>query len=181
MTGYATIGVTWKHGVTYAEDQITIQVRTLEQRRLVEVDEGRSTTTTTAPTATSSEEESARERPGTDALVIGDVDQVQMRATTADGIVPPDLKLALIDPGTGKMTKQAPAIDTAKLPSAKGDAGDGRAAGLGQTARSRATGTQDTVTLSAMTRAPKPTIYSRAQWGANEKMREQTRAGATAP
>ena len=35
-------------------------------------------------------------------------------------------------------------------------------------------GVSDDVTLSAMRRSPKPTIYSRAQWGANEKMREQT-------
>ena len=32
-----------------------------------------------------------------------------------------------------------------------------------------------------MVRAPKPYIYSRAQWGANEKMREQSAAARTAP
>ena len=30
VTGYATIGVTWAHGVTYAEDQIKIQIRTFK-------------------------------------------------------------------------------------------------------------------------------------------------------
>ncbi len=85
------------------------------------------------------------------------------------------MKLALIDPGTGKMTKQAPAIDTAKLPSAKNDdAGDGQPQASGTLNVEGDDGTQDTVTLSAMARAPKPYIYSRAQWGANEKMREQT-------
>src|SRR6195952_1134146 len=172
--GYATIGVTWKHGVTYTEDQIKIQVRTLKNgtwskwsRVQYHDDHG--------PDGDSGEEHSARERPGTDALVIGDVDQVQMRTTTTDGTVPPDLKLAIIDPGTGTMTKQAPAIDTAKLPSATSDA----ASGAGQPAASgpmkvQGDGTQDTVTLSAMARAPKPYIYSRGQWGANEKMREQS-------
>ena len=75
-----------------------------------------STTTSTGRTAAPARRRRASERPGTDALVIGDVDRVQMRAETTDGTTPPDLKLAVIDPGTGKMTKQAPAIDTAKLP-----------------------------------------------------------------
>jgi hypothetical protein len=172
VQGYATIGVTWKHGVTYTEDQIKIQVRTLKNgtwskwsRVQYHDDHG--------PDGDSSEEHSARERPGTDALVIGDVDQVQMRTTTTDGTVPPDLKLAIIDPGTGTMTKQAPAIDTAKLPSAENSAtttgtttDDGQPQASGDS--------QDTVSLSAMKTSPKPYIYSRAQWGANEKMREQS-------
>ena len=168
VTGYATIGVTWAHGVTYAEDQIKIEVRTLKHgawsgwsKVQYHDDHG--------PDSASGEEESARERPGTDALVIGDVDEVQMRTTTADGSVPPDLKLALIDPGTGKMTTQAPAIDTAKLASAKNDQPEAS----GQTTL-EGDGVSDDVSLSAMVRAPKPKIYSRAQWGANEKMREQT-------
>ena len=33
---------------------------------------------------------------------------------------------------------------------------------------------QDTVALSAMKTAPRPKIYSRAQWGANERLREQS-------
>ena len=168
VSGYATIGVTWKHGVNYADDQIKIQQRTLKSgtwskwgKVAYHDDHG--------PDGLSSEEESARERPGTDALVIGDVDQVQMRAQTADGIAPPDLKLAIIDPGTGKMTKASPAIDTAKLPPSQG----GEPQADGQTVQGD-DGTQDTVSLSAMKRAPRPYIYSRAQWGANEKMREQS-------
>ncbi len=31
VQGYATIGVTWKHGVQYADDQIAIQVRTKDK------------------------------------------------------------------------------------------------------------------------------------------------------
>ncbi len=97
-----------------------------------------------------------------------------MRAETADGSIPPDLKLAIIDPGTGAMTKQAPAIDTAKLPSAKkADNGGGDPQASGVTTL-EGDGVSDDVTLSAMKRSPKPTIYSRAQWGANERMREQT-------
>jgi hypothetical protein len=102
-----------------------------------------------------------------------------MRAETSDGSVPRDLKLAIIDPGAGRMTKQAPAIDTATLPSAKGDSSpdqtDAQAGAPAGATTLQGDGVDDTVTLSAMTRAPKPYIYSRAQWGANEKMREQTR------
>ena len=128
VEGYATIGVTWKHGVTYSDDQISIEVRTEDKgawSKWTDVDYHDDH----GPDGATSEEESARERPGTDALVIGDVDRVQMRAQTTDGTVPPDLKLAIIDPGTGELTKQAPAIDTAKLPSAKNDAAR-RPAGL---------------------------------------------------
>ncbi|MET0840058.1 MAG: FG-GAP-like repeat-containing protein, partial [Marmoricola sp.] len=89
---------------------------------------------------------------------------------TTDGSIPPEMRLAIIDPGTGSMTKQAPAIDTAKLPSA--DKGDGPQASGTTTLEGE--GVKDTVTLSAMARPAKPYIYSRAQWGANEKMRDQS-------
>ena len=124
------------------------------------------------PDAGSTEENAGRERPGTDALVVGDVDRVQMRAETTDGSTPPDLKLAVIDPGKGAMTKEAAGIDTAKL-----DPPPLRAK-LGAAARRRsgpATGSdvQDTVALSAMKTAPRPKIFTRAQWGANERLRER--------
>ncbi len=173
VEGYATIGVTWKHGVTYGDDEISIEVRTEDKgawSKWMDVDYHDDH----GPDGATSEEESARERPGTDALVIGDVDQVQMRARTTDGSVPPELRLAIIDPGTGGLTKQAPAIDTAKLPSGKkADSGDGGPQASGTTTL-EGDGVEDTVTLSAMNRPAKPYIYSRAQWGANEKMREQS-------
>ena len=111
--GYATVGVTWKHGVNYAEDQIDIQVRTEQERRWSGWTNGRTTTSTDRSRHRGGGVR--RERPGTDALVVGDVDRVQMRADDRDGSTPPDLKLAVIDPGTGTMAKQAPAIDTSKL------------------------------------------------------------------
>ncbi len=127
------------------------------------------------PDGASGEEDSAKERPGTDALVIGDVDYVQMRAETTDGSIPPDMRLAIIDPGTGQMKKEAPAIDTAKLPASQGKPSDDEPQASGVTTL-EGDGTSDDVTLSAaMARPAKPTIYSRAQWGANEKMRDQSR------
>ena len=161
VSGYATVGVTWRQGVNLTEDQVGIQVRTAKAGHWsgwtpvqYHDDHG--------PDGDAGEL-TARARPGTDALVIGDVDQVQMRAENATGQAIPDLQLAVIDPGTGKMVAQHPAIDTATLSSAA-------------TASQPVTtdeGSSDTVSLSAMRRAPKPYIYSRAQWGANEKMREQ--------
>ena len=172
MRGYATVGVTWKHGVDYAENQIGVQVRTEKN--------GRWSGWTTAayhdehgPDAGTAEEESSRERPGTDALVVGSVDRVQMRAETTDGSTPPDLKLAVIDPGTGAMVKAAPALDTSKLTPSTKQGGTDQPQASGDLTVQTDDG-QDTIALSAMKTAAKPTIYSRAQWGANERMREQS-------
>ncbi|RNL63039.1 hypothetical protein EFK50_15100 [Nocardioides marmoriginsengisoli] len=157
VTGYATVGVTWKAGTELAEDDIAVQVRTRK--------DGAWSGWTTAeyhdehgPDAGTAEAALAS-RPGTDAVVVGDVDEVQMRAETKDGKAPADLELAVIDPGAAKVVKEPAAIDTAKLGSGSAAThGDGAAAELD---------------LVAMKTAPKPTIYSRAQWGANEKLRDK--------
>lgn len=165
--GYATVGVTWKAGTDLAEDQIAVQVRTRAGSTW-------SGWTTAAyhddhgPDAGSAE--AAKVRPGTDPVVVGDVDEVQMRAETTTGVAPADLELAVVDPGTGTVTKQPAAIDTATLPSAHAPASGPTQApstGAGDDPA------DDAVSLSAMTVAPKPTIYSRAQWGANESMRDK--------
>ena len=176
VRGYATVGATWKHGTKYADNQIEVSVRTEENgtwSRWTEAayhDEH-------GPDAGSTEENAGRERPGTDALVVGDVDRVQMRAETTDGSTPPDLKLAVIDPGTGAMTKEAPAIDTAKLdpPRAAGEssASGPQALSVPGTGSDAGSDVQDTVALSAMKTAPRPKIFTRSQWGANESLREQ--------
>jgi hypothetical protein len=118
VTGFATIGVTWKHGVTLAEDAVGVQVRTAKNGRW----SGWQTVQYHDDHGPDGDpgELTANSRPGTDALVIGDVDQVQMRAENVSGAPIPDLELAVIDPGTGKMVQEHPAIDTAKLPGPKG-------------------------------------------------------------
>ncbi|HET6165605.1 MAG TPA: FG-GAP-like repeat-containing protein [Marmoricola sp.] len=157
VKGYATVGVTWKSGTNLAEDQISVQVRTRTGSTW-------SGWTTAAyhddhgPDAGTAE--AARVRPGTDPVVVGDVDEVQMRAETTTGVAPADLELAIVDPGTGKLTRQPAAIDTAKLASAQRGAAT--------------TGQKDAAALMAMKVAPKPTIYSRAQWGANEALRDKS-------
>ncbi len=102
-------------------------------------------------------------------MVIGDVDRVQMRARTTTGSLPADLTLAIVDPGTGEQARSAPAIDTAAL--------DGDQPQASGTTTLEGDGVSDTVSLSAMTRPAKPQIYSRAQWGANERMRDQSAPG----
>ncbi|WP_310964415.1 FG-GAP-like repeat-containing protein [Nocardioides terrisoli] len=175
VAGYATVGVTWAPGTEPAEDQIAFQVRTLTgetwsswQQLQYHDDHG--------PDA-SDDADNAHARPGTDALVVGDVDQVQMRVAAAGGRVPAGLQLALINPGRDDLTKEKPAIDTAKLP-----ASDASATGapiedtskLATPAAEQAVSRPgSSVALSAMKVAPKPQIFSRAQWGANEKLREQ--------
>ena len=162
VRGYATVGVTWEHGAEVAEDQLSIEVRTQDSGAWspwspVEYHDDHGATAA---------EQSDRARPGTDALVIGDVDRVQMRARSTTGSLPPDLKLAIIDPGTGDLARHAPAIDTAAL-----DGDQPEASGL---TTLEGDGVSDDVSLSAMTRPAKPQIYSRAQWGANERMRDQS-------
>ena len=162
--GFATVGVTWKHGTTLSEDQISVQVRTRK-----------GTTWSGWTTAAYHDDhgtdpdspEAAKVRPGTDAVVVGDVDAVQVLADTTSGQAPADLELAVIDPGAGDVAKQAPAIDTAKLPSAGG--------ATTEAPKPEATdGAGDVATLSAMTVSPRPVIYSRAQWGANEALRDKS-------
>ena len=177
MSGYATVGVTWKHGTKYADDQIDVTVRT-------EKDGTWSRWTEAAyhdehgPDGGSTEENAGRERPGTDALVVGDVDRVQMRAETTDGTTPPDLKLAVIDPGTGAMTKEAAGIDTAKLdspqPTGTSSARGPQALSVPDTGSDAGSEVQDTVALSAMKTAPRPKIYTRVAVG---RQRATARAG----
>jgi hypothetical protein len=178
--GYATVGVTWKPGTQLPEDAIKVQVRTRSH--------GAWSGWTTA--AYHDEHgpdvgtpEAAKVRPGTDAVVIGDVDEVQMKAETLTGAAPADLELAVIDPGTGTVTKQAPAIDTAHLPagdqaatsSAPVERTTGADASSAQVSSAQlSSGSVDSAALMAMTVSPKPVIYSRAQWGANEKLRDKS-------
>src|SRR3954447_24363350 len=174
--GYGTVGVTWKPGTQLPEDQIKVQVRTLKN--------GTWSGWTTAayhdehgPDAGSAE--ARHVRPGTDAVVVGDVDEVQMKAETVTGQAPSDLELAVIDPGTGKVTKQAPAIDTSELPA--GDQAKTSSAPIEKTpgpasavTDTTGSGGGDTVALAGMTVTAKPVIYSRAQWGANEALRDKS-------
>ncbi|MDT0201896.1 FG-GAP-like repeat-containing protein [Nocardioides sp. AE5] len=162
--GYAAVGVTWSPEVHIAEEDLTVLVRTRSGEEWSEWtpveyhDEH-------APDEGSSEGEG---RPGTEPLLVGEVDEVQARAVVAEGTeLPTDLKLAVIGSGESKgTTLAAPEIDTSDAEYA----GNEESAGGTQLESS-----DGAISLQAATMtAPKPMIYSRAQWGANEKLREQS-------
>jgi len=155
--GYGAIGVTWQHGTSYEEDAIEVQARTLDGT-------GWSDWTSIeyhdehGPDADSPE--AARSRPGTEPLLVGDVDQVQVRVG-ADRAAPADLKLAVIAPGEADGTaRELPAIDT-------GTSTDD------EVAPPTATDGDDALDLQAATYTPRPKIFSRAQWGADERLRDK--------
>ena len=79
---------------------------------------------------------------GSDPLVVGNVDAVQAKATSTGNSRPADLMLSVIDPGEPALLGRTGA----------------RLGGPAYPARSEA-------------RTPRPAIFSRAQWGAEESMR----------
>jgi hypothetical protein len=87
--------------------------------------------------------EAAATTPGTAPLLIGDVDRVQVRVAAQSGDAPSGLSLSVIDPGSSPANAVlgAPELTTA-------------------TTAARAPGD-----------VPRPEIFSRAQWGADEDLR----------
>lgn len=163
VSGYGTVGVTWAHGVAVADDAIKVKVRTRNGSGAWSGWTAAEYHDEHGPDPRSAEGRGTR--PGTDAVLVGDVDQVQVKVTTAKA-APADMKLAVIDPGTPTATAQEkPAIDTARLagdtpgtPETPGAGGDGDGA----------------IELQAATYTPKPQIFSRAQWGADERLRDSS-------
>ncbi len=159
VTGYGAVGVTWQHGTTYADDAITVEARTYDGAgwsdwTAIEYHDDH------GPDPDS--DEAAHDRPGTDPLLVGAVDEVQVRVATDRG-APADMKLAVIDPGQAERTaSELPAIDTA--------------APTGEDAEAPAVTVPESsgeLALAAATYTPKPKIFSRAQWGADESIRDK--------
>ncbi len=109
-------------------------------------------------------------RPGTDPLLVGRVDQVQVRAD-AKAFLPRDMQLAVIAPGQPKhtMTGRA-AIDTSTI---DGNDGSHSAYDASALAAAEEKAGEGALGLAAATYTPQPVIYSRAQWGANESIRDK--------
>ena len=158
VDGFGTVGVTWSDTDQLADGDITVEVRTEKDGEWspwnlmpYDADHG--------PDPGSDEARGVR--PGTDPVVVGDVDKVQVKAVTGVGKSPTDVKLAVIAPGEAASSAvQEPAIDTAGrlVPG-------GRGRGCGQHRRVESAKPPSVVT-------DKPRIYSRAQWGANESIRD---------
>ena len=159
VDGLATVGVTWAPGTRLPGGTITVSVRT-------ERDGAWSGWTTVpyeedeAPDPGSAEGREAT--PGTDPIYVGAVDRLQVKAVTPTGDAPSGMRIALVDPGASDgSTVAGPAIDT------------GGTASPASPASSVSSGSRAAAAaLSAATVTPKPRIYSRAQWGADERMRD---------
>ncbi len=173
VTGYGAVGVTWAgapDGATLSASAISVEVRTKDTAGWSDWTEAYYSDQH-GPDPDSAEGVSAR--PGTDELLVGDVDEVQVRVASAD-TAPADLKLAVIDPGIATSSeKEVAAIDTATIPGAAGTPAPEtqsapEPAGEGESAASGADG----LDLAAGSFTPKPQIFSRAQWGANESLRD---------
>ena len=150
VTGYGAVGVTWAPQEQVSESELTVSARTLSAgtwSRWTEVEYDAEH----GPDPGS--REGRRARPGTEPLLIGEVDRVQVRVTDNSGRTPADLRLAVIDPGTPTRTvSQRAALDTAETTAAETTAAEPAARGGG---------------------TPEPQIFSRAQWGADESMRDK--------
>ncbi|WP_322921338.1 FG-GAP-like repeat-containing protein [Nocardioides renjunii] len=172
VSGFAAVGVTWQHGEQLEEDQISLRVRTRtgdewsDWEALEYHDEH-------GPDADSAE--GAAARPGTEPMFVGEVDDVQVAASTDGATLPDDLSLALVDPGSaGGSRTEAPAD--------RGDA-DGTAsyeqdyAEQGSMAQESSASSGSGLVLQAARTgkrtAAQPTIFSRAQWGADESIRDK--------
>ena len=146
VSGLATVGVSWDPGQVRGERGIRVRVRSLDHGRWgawQKVDYDAQE----GPTPGTAEARTAR--PGTEPTLVGNVDKVQVEVFTPSGRPPRGMRLAIIDPGrTTAPVRQQPAIDTARLASA------------------------DTTTSTSALVTPKPQIFSRAQWGADESMRQ---------
>ena len=159
VTGYGAVGVTWARGQRPSDESLGFEVRTRtdadwSQWMTLPYDDEH------GPDPTS--EEARHARPGTDVLLVGKVDQVQVRSESTEGAPPADMTMSVIAPGHAETTTTEPAaIETAGL-------ADGA-----ESADSASTGATDGLDLQATTFTPKPVIYSRKQWGANERMRDR--------
>ena len=117
VRGYGGVGVTWAPGQAADDEDLSFSVRTRtdgdwsDWADLEYHDDH-------APEPDSREGRHAR--PGTDITFVGHVDEVQVRAD-AEGILPPSgMSMTVVEPGAAPATdREAPAIDTATLPSAR--------------------------------------------------------------
>jgi hypothetical protein len=196
------VGVTWSPRVHVDDKDITVSVRSLDKGKWsdwepIEYHDDH------GPDPDSAEARKAR--PGTDPIVVGDVDDVQVKIETADGEVPAGAELAVIDPKATPSPKlETPAIDTAHLPAGGAITLSSATTGATPLGTTDATATDPTTTdptstdptttdpttdsgagtdvsggadgvlTGAVGVTPKPQIFSRAQWGADERMRDKS-------
>jgi hypothetical protein len=172
VTGFGEIGVTWAHGYDVPQAALRVVART------------RTATGWTrwsdvpydpehGPDPGSAEARQAR--PGTEPVLVGKVADVQVRVVSRRPL-PPDMKLAVIAPGRAPQSKEErPAIDTSTMDGNDGTDSVAEAAAVDEAARAAAaSGSPDAARLAAAVFTPQPVIFSRKQWGADEKIREKS-------
>ena len=144
VKGFLTVGATWAPRSPLSEAAISLQVRSVTKGHWTKWEslEYHNEHGPDAATSTS--------RPGTEPTVIGRVDGVQLRVFTKSGVAPAGLQLALVDPGVGK-------VRTVRVKAA--------------TASPAKRAVLAAATTGAMPIAPKPSILTRADWGADETLR----------
>jgi hypothetical protein len=155
-TGFAVAGVTWT-GAAPAGLALAVRTRTdgtwsTWTPMEYEADHG--------PDPGSAEARHAR--PGTDPFVVGAVDDVQLRASSDSGRAPTALTLSIIDPGTSPADTHPAAITP-------DEAAEISAPALAATTLDKAAANAPVVSRPA---TPMPAIYSRADWGADERLRD---------
>jgi hypothetical protein len=159
VEGFGTVGVTWKDGQRLDEEDVQVSVRTRQdgawsqwQEMHFDADH--------APDPGSPDAEGERAvREGTDAVVVGDVDDVQVRAVAADGRAPKGLSLSIVDPG-----EEAEVDRVVSEPAAQQ---------VAQPASQAATVASDTTQSARLAAAvPRPQIFTRKDWGADERLRD---------
>lgn len=137
-TGYTAVGVTWARSSTAQGARFFVRTRTgglwSRWQSMRACDQHR-------PTSASREAQGVV--PGTDPVVVGNVDAVQVKVTATGRHRPTDLTLSVIDPG--EPTAASSSVTLLASPDYPARTGS---------------------------RTPRPGIYSRAQWGADESMRD---------
>ena len=170
VTGFGEVGVTWAHGVAIPESGLKVKARTRTNGAWtgwsdVPYDPAH------GPDPGSAEARHAR--PGTEPVLVGKVADVQVKVV-ADRPLPPDMQLAVIAPGKpAHSSEQRAAIDTSSMDGDHGSDSVVQAAAVDAAVSAAATsgGSADAAQLAAAVFTPKPVIYSRQQWGADEKIR----------
>ncbi len=165
VTGFGEVGITWAPGIAVPQTALHVAARTRTH--------GVWTPWSTVPYDPEhgpdpGSAEARRARPGTDPVLVGRVGHVQVRAVS-DRPLPADMKLAVISPGRAAGTSsERAAIDTSTLDGNNGSSSVHRTV---DRAPAKAT---DGAPLAAAVFTPQPVIYSRAQWGADEKLRSKS-------
>lgn len=151
VTGFAAVGVTWGHGIELEHDEIELKVRTRtgdawSTWQEMEYHDEHGPDPESAEAATS--------RPGTEPLFVGEVDDVQVEARTTDGTLPADMSLSVIEPGE----EEATSTETPDFAPTEGATVSSRAATEADPQRY----------------VTQPSIFTRAQWGADERIRDRS-------